>query len=99
MPFDESIQDSTVSSSNVNSLEKYKFFIDDNGKVRSRVQGLPSGNILEGISFDYVSASYPNDVTEVYNYYLGGIAGTLMTTITVVYTDSTKEQITTLEKS
>jgi hypothetical protein len=38
VPLDESIQDQTVSASHISSLEKYKFKIDEQGLVRSRVE-------------------------------------------------------------
>lgn len=56
------------------------------------------GGLLAGVVYDFVSASYPNSVTEVYSFKSGGSGGTLTATVTVVYTDSTKDLINTVEK-
>jgi hypothetical protein len=37
-PFDETIQDQTVSASHISALEKYKFKVDDQGLVRARTE-------------------------------------------------------------
>ena len=49
------------------------------------------GNFLDGVEFDYIQASYPNSVTEVYTYKLGGSGGTTQAVITVVYTNASKK--------
>jgi hypothetical protein len=36
--------------------------------------------------YDYVSVAYPINTTEVYTFYAGGASGTLVATVTVVYT-------------
>jgi len=43
MSFDETIQDQVVGDSNINSLEKYKFFVDADGLLRTRTSASPSG--------------------------------------------------------
>ena len=48
--------------------------------------------------FDYVSAAYPDTVTEVYTFKTGGAAGTTVATVTIVYTDSTKANLSTVTK-
>lgn len=48
---------------------------------------------------DYVGATYPDGVTEVYIYKSGGAAGTVVATVTVVYSDATKENLTSVTKS
>lgn len=57
------------------------------------------GGMLAGVTFDAVVASYPNSVTEVFQFKTGGVGGTLAATITVVYTDSTKAFISTAVKT
>ena len=37
--------------------------------------------------------------TDVYKFYVGGLSGVRTCTITIVYTDSTKSQILTVEKT
>lgn len=39
---------------------------------------------------DAITTIYPDTVTEVYEYRTGGIAGTILRTVTVVYVDATK---------
>lgn len=48
---------------------------------------------------DYILASYPDNITEVYTYKIGGSSGTTVGTITVVYTDSTKDILSSVTKS
>jgi hypothetical protein len=50
-------------------------------------------NTLVKDPFDYIQAAYPDSVTEVYTYKLGGVLGSLVATVTVTYTDSTKDLI------
>jgi len=49
--------------------------------------------------FDYISAAYPDADTEVYSYYVGGSGGTIIATITVNYTDATKEFISNVTRT
>lgn len=50
-------------------------------------------------TFDYIVATYPDTVTEVYTYKLGGSGGTTVATITVVYSDATKATLTSVTKT
>lgn len=50
-------------------------------------------------AFDYISATYPIATTEVYVYKTGGSSGTTVATVTVVYTDSSKTNISTVTKA
>jgi len=56
-------------------------------------------NGLVNFEYDYISVDYPDSVTEVYAYKLGGASGVTKGTITVVYTDSTKENISTVART
>lgn len=58
-----------------------------------------SGSLLNGVVFDYIDASFPNTVTEVYEYRDGGPTGTVTATITVVYTSANKKFISSVAKS
>lgn len=49
--------------------------------------------------YDYITATYPDSVTEVYTYKSGGSGGTLVATVTVVYTDSTKANVSTVART
>ena len=82
-------------------LEKASWIETSDGQVARRVQGeleITGGSILAGVVHDYITVSYPDTVTEVFRYYLGGSGGTLQTTITVVYTNATKDFVSTIEK-
>lgn len=54
---------------------------------------------LVPFEYDYLAAAYPDADTEVYTYYQGGSGGTLIATVTVNYTDSTKEFITDVTRT
>lgn len=49
--------------------------------------------------FDYISRTLTNSTTETYLYKLGGSGGTLVATVTVVYTDSTLATISTVTRT
>jgi len=70
------------------------------------IKGSPSGNLLDVNSdgsiktvglftdpYDSITATYPSATQEVYQSRLGGITGTVQQTVTVNYTDSTKNFI------
>jgi hypothetical protein len=50
-------------------------------------------------SFDSIVATYPDTVTEVYTYKTGGVSGTTVAVVTVVYTTSTKDVLTSVVRS
>jgi len=85
---------------NTKDLENQKFVEkpDGSGQVAVRVTEA-GGSFLAGVEFDAIEGSYPNVTTEVYEYYTGGLAGTLVATITVIYTDSTKCEITSVVRT
>lgn len=49
--------------------------------------------------FDYIEASYPTVDTDVFEYYQGGSGGTLVATVTAIYTDSGKTDILTVTRT
>jgi hypothetical protein len=49
--------------------------------------------------FDYIGVAYPSGATETYTYKTGGASGTTVATITVVYTDSTKADLSSVTRS
>ena len=51
-------------------------------------QRIQTGNI-----YDYVAITYPDTVTEVYTFKIGGSGGTTVEVITNVYTDATKASL------
>lgn len=58
-----------------------------------------SGNFINLPSHDYIAVTYPNNTTEVYTYKSGGSGGTTVLTITLVYTDTTKENLSSMAKT
>lgn len=51
------------------------------------------------LAYDYVSVAYPNSTTETYTFKTGGSGGTTVRTVTVVYTDATKDNLSTVTRS
>jgi hypothetical protein len=49
-----------------------------------------------GVAWDRIDATYPTASSEVYTYSLNG---TTVRTVTVTYTDATKEVLTSIERS
>jgi hypothetical protein len=85
---------------------EYRNFSDNGDGTTSRfvkiigsLSGGGSGGLLDGVIFDAVVGSYPNSVTEIYSLKSGGLSGTLTATITVVYTNTSKKLISTVEKT
>jgi len=66
--------------------------------VRVKISG-GSGSLISGIEYDSISVTYPNALTEIFSYYINGLTGTLVATVTVGYTDATKEDISTVVKT
>lgn len=54
---------------------------------------------LVTLPHDYVSVAYPVNTTEVFTFKTGGSGGTTVATVTVVYTDSTKENLSSVTKT
>jgi hypothetical protein len=54
---------------------------------------------LIGIQYDYISVAYPSDTTEVYTFKVGGSGGTTVAIVTIVYTDNTKVNLSTVTRS
>lgn len=47
---------------------------------------------------DYIAVTYPTTSSEVYTFKTGGSGGTTVATVTVTYTDDTKENLTSVER-
>ena len=54
---------------------------------------------LVTLPYDYISAAYPSSSSETYTFKSGGSGGTTVATVAVVYTDSTKENLSTVTKT
>lgn len=69
-------------------------FVEKDGKHVVQVTGIES--FSPPPETDAITASYPDAITEIYEYRQGGIAGAILKTVTVVYVDSTKESLTSV---
>lgn len=50
-------------------------------------------------AYDYIAIAYPDGDTEVYTYKKGGAGGTAVATITVNYTDASKENVSNVART
>jgi len=71
--------------------------VDQFGEPTHGQMVLANPLILE--PFDAISAAYPAVDTEVYSYYDGGLGGVLVGTVTVIYTDASKESVSSVVRS
>jgi hypothetical protein len=82
---------------------------NSDGSLNVKVEGSPSGNFedfnsdgsaksvgLFNLPYDTIEATYPSATQEVYVSLIGGPSGTTQQTVTVNYTDSTKNFITSV---
>jgi hypothetical protein len=74
-----------------------KFVETSDGSTAIRTSSI--GELLAGFKYDSIVAAYPTTSSETYSYYNGGVSGTLVATITVVYTDATKEVLTSVVRT
>lgn len=82
-------------SSNTETREFDKFAGDSRDNTYIRTGQI---NSLVTEPYDYIAATYPTTSSEVYTFKSGGSSGTTVATITVVFTDSTKEVLTSVTK-
>lgn len=67
--------------------------------VDSSGSQLGSFNPLGIPVYDYVSYTNTNSTTDTYTFKVGGSGGVTVATLTIVYTDTTKSQISSVTKS
>ncbi len=75
-------------SPNINSREfgKFRDGGGDNSKVAVVLEG--DSGIIQGIEYDDIQASYPDSLTEQYEYYLDAV---LQATVEITYQDTAKK--------
>ena len=78
---------------NVSDREMNKF-VEIAGKHVVRVTNL--GNFTIPENADAFDATYPDAVTEVYRYFSGGLAGTLLKTVTITYSNAAHDQLVSM---
>lgn len=68
---------------------------------RLKVESTISGGLGQLVTedYDYIAVAYPSTTSETYTYKTGGVGGTTVATITVVYTDTTKENISSVART
>lgn len=74
-------------------------FVDIGGAPHRRVTGTLSvsvGSLLEGIQFDSILATYPSANVEVYTYQLAAVTQAV---VTVTYTTSVKDVLTSVVRT
>jgi len=81
---------------NLIQREQDKFVQTDAGSTAVRT--LSIGSLIPQ-EYDYIAATYPSTSTEVYTYKTGGVGGTTVAIITVVYTSDTKQVITSVART
>jgi hypothetical protein len=79
--------------SRIKSERDYLSFEEIQDQVWARRVKSIGTSLLAGFEFDSIQASYPDSVTEVYTYKVGGLSGNVVATITVIYTNSSKSDI------
>lgn len=60
---------------------------------------LYQGSIIAGVEYDAVTFSYPDSVTEIHRYYLGGAEGNLVATVTAIYQTHSKKNLVSLVRT
>lgn len=68
-----------------------------NGSTLERMPLVGAGLITS--SYDYVGVAYPDSTTETYTFKTGGSSGTTVNTVTVVYTTSSKANISSVTRT
>jgi len=86
--------------STVNNSSPVNLQADPNTHALKVGGSINISNALITGPFDYICVTYPDTSTEVYTYKLGGASGTLVGTVTVLYSDAiTKNILLSVTKS
>jgi len=78
---------------------EFQKFRDSEVPGQTRVAVSIEGSFAAPSESDAIVVGYPNSTTETYAFKSGGTGGTTLMTLTVTYTSSTKEFISTVVKS
>jgi len=84
-----------VSYTNLDSNQVIKTVYDADADALKTVN---VGTLVTG-AYDAVTAEYPSATVEIYRYRVGGASGTIIASVTVTYTDASKEVFVSAEKS
>ena len=80
-----------------NLLEHAKFLKDEDNEIAVRT--IDGSGILKGLQYDFIDGQQPNTTTDIFVYKQGGSGGNTVATLTVVYTDVTKNNIDTVTRT
>jgi hypothetical protein len=58
-----------------------------------------TGGLLVDVEYDSIAVAYPTALVEEYTYFTGGLAGTLVATITVTYVAADKEELVSVVRT
>lgn len=72
--------------------------LEKNSDGKFVIRTIGSGTLTDGITYDAINITYPNSTTEIFQYYEGGLSGTLKVTITITYATSDKDDVLTVVK-
>jgi hypothetical protein len=75
----------------LNSREQKKFNETDNGEVAVNV--IDRSPFMAPAEADSGTMEYPNSTTVIVKYRSGGVSGTVLKTITLVYTNASKQDL------
>lgn len=78
------------------NTREFDKFAEVNSETAVRVS---LANAIVSEKYDFVSFAYPDSVTEAITFKFGGSGGTTVATVTIVYTDSSKENISTVTRT
>lgn len=67
--------------------------------VNTNSNPIKIGGLLSGLNFDSISVSYDSPTQETYSYFVGGLSGSQVATLTITYTDATKNYLNTVERA
>lgn len=84
--------------SGIRDREYDKFAESSEGDTVVRVLSKDDGNILTGVVWDYTALTQ-DTTTDTWTFKSGGSGGTTTAVILITYTDSTKETISTVERT
>ena len=80
----------------IDDRQRLSFKLDQSSEVARRVAPVDTGDMLVGVKWDAFALATPNNVTEVFTYTTGGLGGTTVATVTIVYTSGAKSTISTV---
>jgi hypothetical protein len=89
-------------SNSTNTNEERKF-VQSGSQVAIAVAGANGASLSAGsfwtMDYDTVTVAYPDAVTEVYSSRIGGAGGSVQEVVTIIYVDSSKEQLVSVVRS